>query len=30
MLAELIPDHDFVRRLRLELEAVHALPQGGV
>jgi (p)ppGpp synthase/HD superfamily hydrolase len=30
MLVDLIPDHDFVRRLRLELEAVHALSQGGV
>jgi hypothetical protein len=30
MLGELIPDHDLVSQLRLELEAVHALPAGGV
>jgi (p)ppGpp synthase/HD superfamily hydrolase len=30
MLAELIPDHDLVRQLRLELEALRALPAGGV
>jgi (p)ppGpp synthase/HD superfamily hydrolase len=30
MLDELIPRHPLVDRLRLELEAVHALPAGGV
>jgi (p)ppGpp synthase/HD superfamily hydrolase len=30
MLAELIPGHDLVDQLRMELEAVHALAQSGV
>jgi (p)ppGpp synthase/HD superfamily hydrolase len=30
MLADLIPGHDLVDQLRLELEALHALPQSGV
>jgi (p)ppGpp synthase/HD superfamily hydrolase len=30
MLGELIPGHDLVGQLRMELEAVHALPAGGV
>jgi (p)ppGpp synthase/HD superfamily hydrolase len=30
MLGELIPDHDLVEQLRMELEAVHALPESGV
>jgi (p)ppGpp synthase/HD superfamily hydrolase len=30
MLFQVIPDHDLVNQLRLELEAVHALPAGGV
>jgi (p)ppGpp synthase/HD superfamily hydrolase len=30
MLLQVIPDHDLVNQLSLELEAVHALPAGGV
>lgn len=30
MLGGLIPDHDLVGQLRMELDAVHALPAGGV
>jgi hypothetical protein len=30
MLAGLIPGHDLVDQLRMELDAVHALPAGGV
>jgi (p)ppGpp synthase/HD superfamily hydrolase len=30
MLGELIPEHDLVTQLRMELEAVHALPTSGV
>jgi (p)ppGpp synthase/HD superfamily hydrolase len=30
MLDQLIPEHELVHQLRLELEAVHALPAGGI
>jgi (p)ppGpp synthase/HD superfamily hydrolase len=30
MLSELIPGHELVDQLRMELEALHALPSGGV
>jgi hypothetical protein len=30
MLSDLIPDHQLVDQLRMELETLHALPTGGV
>jgi len=30
MLSDLIPDHGLVKQLRLEVEALQALPAGGV